>query len=101
MLLPGRMAGSRQGTGLHLGCLLVSERAQPVPQVGTTGREDGDGHSPALVAPADPMATVATGTPAGIWTIERSESRPCRGLALDRDANDRQRPVCEATMPGR
>src|SRR5207248_2874464 len=32
---------------------------------------------PALVAPALPMATVATGIPAGICTIESSESRPC------------------------
>src|SRR5262249_21250423 len=30
----------------------------------------------ALTAPALPMAKVATGTPAGIWTIERRESRP-------------------------
>ena len=31
---------------------------------------------PALVAPALPMATVATGMPAGICTMESSESRP-------------------------
>ena len=33
---------------------------------------------PAFVAPASPMANVATGMPAGIWTIDSSESCPCR-----------------------
>jgi len=32
--------------------------------------------SAALVAPALPMAKVATGTPAGICTIDSKESRP-------------------------
>src|SRR5690606_29520718 len=32
--------------------------------------------SAALTAPAVPMARVPTGMPAGIWTIESSESRP-------------------------
>ena len=32
----------------------------------------------ALTAPARPMARVPTGTPAGIWTIDSSESRPLR-----------------------
>ena len=31
---------------------------------------------PAFFAPDFPIATVATGTPPGIWTVERSESRP-------------------------
>ena len=31
---------------------------------------------PALGAPGFPMASVPTGTPPGIWTIESSESRP-------------------------
>src|SRR5688572_10275389 len=35
-------------------------------------------YSAALAAPASPMAKVATGIPLGIWTVERSESRPCR-----------------------
>ena len=32
--------------------------------------------SAALTAPARPIAMVATGTPAGIWTMESSESSP-------------------------
>ena len=32
--------------------------------------------SAALTAPARPMASVPTGTPAGIWTMESSESSP-------------------------
>ena len=32
--------------------------------------------SPALVAPGFPIASVPTGTPPGIWTIDSSESRP-------------------------
>src|SRR5271165_6970893 len=34
----------------------------------------------ALVAPGLPMARVATGMPAGIWTMERRESMPFRDL---------------------
>jgi 4-amino-4-deoxy-L-arabinose transferase-like glycosyltransferase len=33
----------------------------------------------ALAAPMAPTPTVATGTPGGIWTVERSASKPCRG----------------------
>ena len=36
--------------------------------------------SAALTAPARPMARVATGMPAGICTIDRSESRPCNAF---------------------
>ena len=35
-------------------------------------------NSAAFVAPGSPIANVATGTPAGICTIDRSESTPCR-----------------------
>ena len=56
--------------------------------------------NPALVAPALPMASVATGTPAGIWTIESSESSPfsaapCTGTPSTGSV------VWAATMPGR
>ena len=43
---------------------------------GVAERQDAHGQRAALVAPAGPMAIVATGTPAGICTIESSESRP-------------------------
>ena len=34
----------------------------------------------ALIAPARPIASVPTGMPAGIWTMERSESSPLSAL---------------------
>ena len=57
-------------------------------------------HSAALVAPAAPIANVATGTPAGICTIDSSESRPpsdfdCTGTPRT------GRVVLAAVMPGR
>src|SRR5919199_4685895 len=54
--------------------------------------------SPALRAP--PIDTVATGTPAGIWTIESSESIPsrcCNGTGTPITGSG----VAEATIPGR
>ena len=56
--------------------------------------------SPALAAPDAPIATVATGTPFGICTIDSSESRPfsaalCTGTPITGST------VCAATMPGR
>ena len=55
---------------------------------------------PALVAPATPMANVATGMPAGICTMDSSESRPlsafdCTGTPSTGSV------VLEAVMPGR
>ena len=53
---------------------------------------------PALRAP--PTDTVATGTPAGIWTMESSESRPSRclsGTGTPMTGSE----VTEASMPGR
>ena len=46
-----------------------------------------------MVAPALPMASVPTGTPPGIWTIESSESRPLQRGALHRHAEHRQHRV--------
>ena len=46
-------------------------------------------NSAALVAPASPIANVATGTPAGICTIEYSESCPPRWRDGDRHAEHR------------
>ena len=53
-----------------------------------------------MVAPAVPIAIVATGTPPGIWTIDSSESRPesallCTGTPITGTV------VSDATMPGR
>ena len=53
---------------------------------------------PALRAP--PIDTVATGTPAGIWTIESSESMPSR-CASGTGTPMTGKGVTEASMPGR
>ncbi len=47
----------------------------------------------ALVAPALPMANVATGTPPGICTIDSSESMPFSACDLHRHSQHRQRRV--------
>ena len=49
--------------------------------------------SAAFAAPDWPMASVPTGTPRGIWTMESSESTPVERVALDRHAEHRQRRV--------
>ena len=54
----------------------------------------------ALTAPARPMATVATGTPAGIWTMESRLSIPFR-LLLSTGTPITGRGVIEAVIPGR
>ncbi len=63
----------------------------------SSGREQAQdarsANSAALRAPAWPMASVPTGTPAGICTIERSESRPVECLALDGHAQHGQHGV--------
>src|SRR5207302_7529102 len=54
----------------------------------------------AFLAPASPIATVATGTPAGIWTIEYSESTPPRcSVGIGTPITGRS--VQAATTPGR
>ena len=53
-----------------------------------------------MIAPARPMASVATGTPAGIWTMDRSESTP--RSAFDSTGTPRTGSgVFAAVMPGR
>ena len=53
---------------------------------------------PAFLAPF--IATAATGTPGGIWAMERSESRPSRLFVL-MGTPMTGRGVSDATMPGR
>ena len=65
--------------GLGGGPQLRLERRHPVPQRRVGDRQDPDRQQPALRAP--PTATVATGTPAGICTIDSSESSPSRCLS--------------------
>jgi hypothetical protein len=54
----------------------------------------------AFFAPAAPIASVPTGIPAGICTIESSESMPDRAL-LCTGTPKTGKTVCEAVMPGR
>ena len=56
--------------------------------------------SAALTAPARPMASVPTGTPAGIWAIESSESTPWRAW-LSTGTPSTGRWVLAASIPGR
>ena len=67
---------------------------------GRLSGENATASSPALVAPALPIASVPTGTPPGICTIDSSESRPC-SAALCTGTPSTGSTVCEATMPGR
>src|SRR5947209_7353387 len=55
---------------------------------------------PAFVAPPGPMASVPTGIPAGIWTIDRSESIPFKAL-LSTGTPKTGTVVCAATIPAR
>src|SRR6185437_3843031 len=57
-------------------------------------------HNAALLAPAAPMAKVATGTPAGICTMDRSESMPPR-LLDGTGTPSTGTVVLAAAMPGR
>src|SRR4051812_25863361 len=54
----------------------------------------------ALAAPALPMASVPTGTPEGIWTIDSRESRPLSAWLWTGTPSTGRR-VWAATMPGR
>ena len=54
----------------------------------------------ALIAPALPMAKVATGTPPGIWTMESRLSCPFK-LWLSTGTPSTGRAVKAAVMPGR
>lgn len=54
----------------------------------------------ALVAPASPMAKVATGTPFGICTIDNKESSPCKCLDGTGTPN-MGTVVLAASMPGK
>src|SRR6185503_500006 len=56
--------------------------------------------SAAFLAPASPIAKVATGTPPGIWAIESRESSPFRAR-LSTGTPSTGRVVMLATMPGR
>jgi hypothetical protein len=55
--------------------------------------------SAAFLAPAFPMANVATGIPAGIWTMDKSESRPFK-LFVSIGTPRTGTVVMEATTPG-
>ena len=82
----GRASPARTRRGLLGAERLELRRAAPgreVARMPTASRA-------ALAAPALPIASVATGTPLGIWTIESSESRPLSAWLCDRHAEHRQ-----------
>ena len=54
---------------------------------------------PRLTAPAGPIASVPTGTPVGICTIESSESRPLSVFGLHRYTRHRQRGSLTRSCP--
>ncbi|EXS71794.1 transcriptional regulator [Sphingobium sp. Ant17] len=56
--------------------------------------------SPALIAPGLPIASVATGMPPGIWTIESSESMPLSAFDSTGTPSTGSR-VIDAHMPGK
>ena len=56
--------------------------------------------SAAFFAPAVPIAKVPTGIPAGIWTINKSESMPDKAL-LWTGTPKTGKTVCEAVIPGK
>ena len=53
----------------HCFCRRVASSSSPIARISAA-------RIPAFAAPGSPTATVATGTPRGIWTVERSASRP-------------------------
>jgi hypothetical protein len=68
--------------------------------LGATRAEDRGGEQAALIAPARPMASVATGIPAGICTMESRESTPLS--AFDSTGTPSTgRLVLAAAIPGR
>ena len=69
---------------------VVLERRHPLAQAGVGRGEDADGEQ-ARRCGRRRSATVATGTPAGICTIESSESMPVEVLQRHGHADDRQR----------
>jgi len=69
-------------------------------KLGICGEHGGEPGAVAFCAPAAPIAKVATGTPAGICTIESSESSPWRclvGTGTPKIGSD----VFAASIPGR
>ena len=58
-----------------------------------------DAMTPAFAAPAGPMATVATGMPFGICTVDKRESSPFSALVTGTPMTGRV--VILAIMPGR
>ena len=69
--------GSRQAFLTDFLGLLVAKGASFARRSGRELARMDTASSPALIAPARPIASVPTGTPPGAWTIDSNESRPC------------------------
>ena len=85
--------------GEHAGRLLAAELVQRGADVVVLVGENGAASSAALVAPATPMASVPTGMPAGICTIDSKVARPLS--AFDCTGTPSTGEVFAAVMPGR
>src|ERR1700687_3606165 len=73
-------------------CSLARSSGRDEARIATASR-------PAFAAPDGPMATVATGTPFGIWTVDSRESRPFKALTIGTQITGRT--VWAATAPAR
>ena len=73
---------------------------QPLGERGVAWAQDLSGQHRGVRGAPLPMATVATGTPLGICTIDSSASMPSSGRRGDRHADDRQATSYAATTPG-
>ena len=107
MVAPGRiMPLTAACCAEHLVAARLAPRAQALAHLGVRGsRRSRAASSAALAAPGLPMASVPTGTPAGICTIESSASMPLQHRRRHRHAEHRHRasspPPCPAGAPRR
>src|SRR5690606_71012 len=94
----GHFRGSSAASTSAVCCARNADSAEATP--GWSGASIAAANRAALAAPASPMAKVATGTPAGICTIDSNESSPWSAL-LRTGTPSTGSSVLEASMPGR
>jgi hypothetical protein len=101
MVEPGgrsfRAFGDAVGLPLAPGVEPLGQRSSAVARIAAAS-------SPALIAPALPIASVPTGTPAGIWTIDSRLSMPdsaCDSTGTPSTGSGSSTPPCRAGAPRR
>src|SRR5690606_29399142 len=106
---PGQLPASEDAEPVHVrgsslaatSALCRSLKASSAPAIrGWSAARIAAANRAALAAPASPIAKVATGTPAGICTIDSNESRPLRARLLTGTPSTGNA-VLDASMPGR